>query len=75
MADVEVLTAWGLCTDCGYEGKIEYRHLPGEGYDDDTALGVMLLQRCTLCESSEHALVPLEYYRELVLLAQRREPE
>jgi hypothetical protein len=72
MADVDVLTAWGLCTDCGYEGMIEYRHLPGESYGDESALGVMLLQRCTLCESSEHALIPLEYYQELVLLARTR---
>lgn len=66
MKRLDILAVWGICTDCGYEGMIEYRHLEGEVYDDEEALGVMLLQRCPACESSDHSLVPLEYYRELL---------
>ncbi len=63
---VVVYKSWGICTDCGYEGVLEYRHVAGEVYDDEAALGVMLLQRCPACDIAEHALMPMDFYRELL---------
>lgn len=57
---------WGVCIDCHFEGPIEYTHIEGEDYDDSEALGVMLIQRCPACESLEHALVPYDYYRQML---------
>ena len=70
MKSVETLQVWGVCTDCGYEGLIDYRHLEDEAYDDDDALGVMLLQCCPACDSIDHSLLPLDYYRELLTRAE-----
>lgn len=57
---------WGVCIDCHFEGPIEYTHIEGEDYDDNEALGVMLIQRCPACESLENALIPLDYYRQML---------
>lgn len=69
MSRVEIFSVWGACSDCGYQGLIEYRHVEGEVYDDPKALGVMLRQYCPACESSDNALLPLDYYHELLALA------
>lgn len=60
-----VIKAWGSCLDCDYEGLLEYCHITGESYDDEEALGVMLLQRCPACGSEAHSLVPMDYYHEM----------
>lgn len=70
MVSVDILTVWGVCSDCGYEGMLEYRHVAGEDYNDPDALGVMLLQYCPACEGSDNALLPLEFYHEIVAVAQ-----
>lgn len=57
---------WGVCIDCHFEGPIHYSHIDSEDYADAEALGVMLLQRCPACESVEHALIPLDYYRQML---------
>ncbi|HEY0721534.1 MAG TPA: hypothetical protein VGE50_09800 [Gammaproteobacteria bacterium] len=57
---------WGVCIDCNFEGPIEYTHIEGENYEDGEALGVMLLQRCPACESVENALIPLDYYQQML---------
>ena len=58
--------AWGHCFDCHFEGMLEYRHIAGEDYKDEEAVGVMLVQHCPACESTEHALIPIDYYREMM---------
>lgn len=58
--------AWGHCFDCHFEGMLEYSHIEGEDYDDNEALGVMLLQHCPACDTTEHALIPIDYYREMM---------
>ena len=45
---------------------MEYTHIEGEDYTDHEALGVMLIQRCPACESVENALVPFDYYRQMM---------
>lgn len=69
MVSLDILSVWGVCSDCGYEGVLEYRHVAGEDYDDPDALGVMLLQRCPACETSDNALLPIAFYHELVALS------
>lgn len=69
-------TAWGQCIDCHFEGMIEYRHIEDEDYGDEEAVGVMLIQHCPSCETTEHALIPIDYYREMMLeLSARLEAE
>jgi len=58
--------AWGHCFDCHFEGLLEYSHIEGEDYEDHEAIGVMLLQHCPACETTEHALIPIDYYREMM---------
>jgi hypothetical protein len=58
--------AWGSCLDCNFEGMLEYSHLAGEDYSDSAVLGVMLQQRCPSCENSDHTLMPMEHYQELM---------
>ncbi len=57
---------WGVCIDCHFEGPLEYTHIEGENYTDNEALGVMLLQRCPACETVENALIPLDYYHQML---------
>lgn len=66
---------WGLCIDCNFEGPIHYSHVEGEDYNDEDAVGVLLLQRCPACGCSEHTLIPLDYYRQLLLEAVSDEPD
>ncbi len=66
MKTVSTFTAWGHCFDCHFEGLLDYSHLPGEDYGDDEAEGVMLLQHCPACDTSEHALIPIDYYRQMM---------
>ena len=66
---------WGVCIDCHFEGPIEYTHIESEDYADDEALGVMLIQRCPACESVENALIPLDYYREMMAQQVDGDPE
>ena len=58
--------AWGSCLDCNFEGMLEYSHIESEDYSDTEVLGVMLLQRCPACENSDHTLMPIDYYQELM---------
>lgn len=58
--------AWGTCLDCGYQGSLTYTEVEGEGYTEEEDLAVVMLLSCPACESEDHALVPNEYYRELV---------
>ncbi len=58
--------AWGHCFDCHFEGMLEYSHIEGEDYEDSEAIGVMLIQHCPACETTEHALIPIDYYREMM---------
>jgi len=62
----ETYKGWGTCLDCGYEGMLEYSLLDGESYSDPEALGVVMLLHCPACESKDHALLTIEYYREMV---------
>jgi hypothetical protein len=57
---------WGTCLDCGYEGMLEYSLIEGETYSDPEALGVVMLLHCPACETHDHALLTIEYYREMV---------
>jgi hypothetical protein len=57
---------WGTCLDCGYEGMLQYTPVEGESYSDPEALGVVMLLHCPACESQDHALITIEYYREMV---------
>lgn len=57
---------WGSCLDCGYEGMLEYSPLEGEDYSDPEAMGVVMILACPACGSRDHALVAIEYYREMV---------
>lgn len=59
------LRTWGECLDCGYAGMLEYFHIQGESYDDQEALGLMMLLHCPACGSREHTLLTMEYYRHL----------
>jgi hypothetical protein len=45
---------------------LEYTALEGEHYADPEALGVVMLLQCPACESHDHALIAIEYYREMV---------
>ena len=45
---------------------MEFTHLDGEDYADLEAMGVMLLQHCPSCDTTEHALIPIDYYREMM---------
>ncbi len=58
--------AWGHCFDCHFEGTIEYSYIEGEDYDDVEAIGVMLVQHCPSCDTIEHALIPIDYYQEMM---------
>jgi hypothetical protein len=58
--------AWGQCIDCHFEGMIEYSHIEGEDYEDSEAIGVMLIQHCPSCDTTEHALIPIDYYHEML---------
>lgn len=64
--------AWGHCFDCHFEGMIEYRHIDGEDYEDAEAIGVMLIQHCPSCDTTEHALIPIDYYQEMMEELQAR---
>jgi len=64
---------WGQCIDCNFEGPLEYTHIPGEDYNDPEALGVVLLQHCPACDASEHTLIPLDYYQQMLIEAAREE--
>jgi hypothetical protein len=66
MASTKTYIAWGTCIDCGYEGMLEYSRVSGEDYADAEALGVVLMLHCPACENSEHTLVALDYYQELI---------
>lgn len=66
MTEKDAYKAWGSCTDCGYEGMLEYSHVTGEDYGDAEALGVMMLLKCPACGTAEHALITVEYYREIL---------
>ena len=66
MTRTRIYKAWGACTDCGYEGMLVYSHVPGEDYSDPEALGVMMLLECPACESTEHSVVPMDYYIEII---------
>ena len=70
--DTMIFNAWGHCFDCHFEGMLEYRHITGENYSDEQAAGVMLVQHCPACESTEHALIPIDYYREMMEELQAR---
>lgn len=61
-----IYKGWGTCLDCGYEGMLEYRHMDGETYTDPEALGVVMALRCPACETHDHALLTMDYYRELL---------
>ncbi len=65
--------AWGHCFDCHFEGMIEYRHIEGEDYEDIEAVGVMLVQHCPSCDTTEHALIPIDYYLEMMEELQARQ--
>lgn len=70
--------AWGVCTDCNFEGIIEYTHIEGESYDDPEDFGVMLVQCCPTCGTREHTLVPMDYYEEMLmhfLIVQKQDDE
>jgi hypothetical protein len=66
---------WGQCIDCNFEGPIEYSHIEGEDYSDEEAVGVILVQHCPACDATEHALIPLDYYRQMLIEAVTDEPE
>lgn len=66
---------WGQCIDCNFEGPIEYSHVEGEDYADSEAIGVMLIQHCPACESTEHTLIPIDYYRQMLAEIAVQEPE
>jgi len=57
--------AWGQCLDCHFEGMLEYSHIAGEAYEEVDA--VMLLQYCPACETSDHAMIPFDYYEKMML--------
>jgi len=65
MTDKTTVCAWGGCIDCGYEGLLEYSRVAGESYEDDEAMGLMMLLHCPACGSEEHTLITLEYFREI----------
>lgn len=68
--------AWGVCIDCHFEGMIEYFHLPDEDYEDPEASGVVLVQLCPSCETTEHSLIPIDYYQEMLAeIALREGPD
>lgn len=54
---------------------MEYTHIEGEDYTDQEALGVMLIQRCPACESVENALVPFDYYLQMMAERVVEDPE
>lgn len=56
--------AWGHCFDCHFEGMLEYHHIEGEQYEEVEA--VMLIQHCPACDTTEHALIPIDYYEEMM---------
>lgn len=56
--------AWGHCIDCHFEGMLEYAHIDGEVYEGVEA--VMLVQHCPACETTEHALIPYDYYVQMM---------
>ena len=60
--------AWGRCLDCHFEGMLEYCHISGEDYQDEEGSGlVMLVQHCPACETTEHTLIPVDYYQEMMI--------
>lgn len=61
----ESIRAWGTCIDCGYEGMLAYSRVAGECYDDQDALGVMMLLHCPACGSNEHTFITMEYFEEI----------
>ncbi len=58
--------AWGHCYDCHFEGMLTYTHIIGEDYSDSSAMGVMLRQSCPACETEDNALIPNDYYEEML---------
>lgn len=60
------IKAWGHCYDCHFEGLLNYNFLEGEVYDDSEDSGVMLLQHCPACDTSENTLIPTELFHEMV---------
>jgi Zn ribbon nucleic-acid-binding protein len=62
----KIYKGWGACLDCGYQGMLEYVHVTDESYSDPEALGVVMGLHCPACESHDHALLTIEYYRELL---------
>lgn len=59
--------AWGHCIDCHFEGMLEYSHIEGEVYKGEDVVAVMLLQHCPACETTEHTMVPFDYYEKMML--------
>ncbi len=66
MSDYKTFKAWGHCIDCHYEGILFYTHIDGEDYNDNESMGVMLKQYCPACETEENALIPNNYYQEML---------
>jgi hypothetical protein len=44
---------------------LEYSHIEGEVYEKVDA--VMLVQHCPACETTEHAMIPYDYYEQMML--------
>lgn len=66
---IKSFRVWGQCIDCNFEGPMEFTHIEGEIYNDEEAVGVVLMQHCPACDTSEHTLIPLDYYRQMLLEA------
>jgi hypothetical protein len=62
-----IYKGWGTCLDCGYEGMLEYAGVEGEDYTDSEALGVVMLLHCPACETQDHALISMEYFKDMVV--------
>ncbi len=61
---------WDQCTDCGFQGLMEFHTLKDEDYSDEGALGYLMDCKCSSCGHEISVLMVVYEYQEMVRLAE-----
>ncbi len=60
-----IYKAWSQCSECGYQGTLDFTHLNSESYDDPESLGFLMGCQCPACGVMDHVLVSTDEYHEI----------
>jgi predicted RNA-binding Zn-ribbon protein involved in translation (DUF1610 family) len=61
---------WDQCTDCGFQGLMEFLTRDDEDYSDEDALGYLVDWKCSSCGHEISVLMVVYEYQEMVRLAE-----